>query len=315
VGREYLNIVPAGDSVFFFRSHQHSQIDCLTVVGFLGTFAFDYLARNRLGGLNMSEFMMIETALPLRNKISDFKSQIITLISSLSIPNKSFAKDWLKLHQLFSDISHKNWYQLWAITPYDRLRLRCILDAIIAELYGLEIADFVWILKECDYPTAQATDKTFARILDPKGFWRVDKEKDPELRHTVLSLVAFHEFKKIGLDEFLDLNDGEGWMLPQTLRLADYGLGHDDRAKQTQPVAPRLGERYLPWQLAKTPEQSWAECDRHAENLRLLLKQDQPPELPPTKSAKLPSDPDYQPPTDLFGNPLQVDLFGNVIDR
>ena len=31
-------------------------------------------------------------------------------------------------------------------------------------------------------------------------------------------------------------------MLPETLRLADYGLGHDDRAKEHQPVASLLGE-------------------------------------------------------------------------
>jgi hypothetical protein len=269
---------------------------------------------------------------------------------------KIFAIEWMNILEKVN----KSWYQLWAITPYERLRLRCILDAVVAELYGLEIEDFAWILKECDYPAEQSTDKTFSRTLDPKGFWRVDKEKDPELRHTVLSLVAFQELKKIGLDPFLNLNDGEGWMLPDTLRLADYGLGHDDRATESQPVGPRIGAdiaklweqagnrelavgnssekatphslpptpsdspmplnhqyRFYPWQLAKTPEQSWAECERHAENLRLLLKQDQPPEPTPTpkKSAKLPSDPDYQPPTDLFGNPLQVDLFGNVTDR
>jgi hypothetical protein len=84
-----------------------------------------------------------------------------------------------------------NWYRLWAITPYERLRLRCIFDAAVAELYGLEIDDFAWILQDCDHPTTQVCDKKFARTLEPKGFWRVDKEKDPELRHPVLSLVAF----------------------------------------------------------------------------------------------------------------------------
>ena len=39
-------------------------------------------------------------------------------------------------------------------------------------------------------------------------------------------------------EAFLAQNDGEGWMLPETLRLADYGLGHDERAqKNPQPVA------------------------------------------------------------------------------
>lgn len=31
------------------------------------------------------------------------------------------------------------------------------------------------------------------------------------------------------------------------------------------------GDRFLPWQLEGTPAESWAECERHAENLRLLL--------------------------------------------
>ncbi len=53
-------------------------------------------------------------------------------------------------------------------------------------------------------------------------------------------------------------------MLPETLRLADHGLGHDERASQPQPVASRLGPRFLDWQLAQTPEESWAECERHA---------------------------------------------------
>ena len=56
-------------------------------------------------------------------------------------------------------------------------------------------------------------------------------------------------------------------MLPETLCLADYGLGHDDRAKEHQPVASRLGPRYLDWQLAQSPEESWRECHLHARNL------------------------------------------------
>ena len=56
-------------------------------------------------------------------------------------------------------------------------------------------------------------------------------------------------------------------MLPETLRLADYGLGHDERAKQPQPVASRLGPRFYDWQLTQTPDESWRECHLHARNL------------------------------------------------
>ncbi len=111
----------------------------------------------------------------------------------------------------------------------------------------------------------------------PKGFWRVDKGKDPELRHTVLTLVAFHNLqqkiedcdgdREKGIEAFCSQNDGEGWMLPETLRLAEYGLGHDDRAKEPQPVASRLGPRYYDWQLEQGTEESWRECHLHARNL------------------------------------------------
>ncbi|MCP4406576.1 MAG: hypothetical protein GY807_02220, partial [Gammaproteobacteria bacterium] len=115
-----------------------------------------------------------------------------------------------------------------------------------------------------------------------------------------------HDLKQKGLDAFLSQNNGEGWLLPESLRLADYGLGHDDRAKAPQPVAPRLGPRFLPWQLEKSVEESWAECERHAENLRLLLG-------PQTSEVSKTSEVSDEGPTDLFGQPLQRDLFGNVV--
>ena len=56
-------------------------------------------------------------------------------------------------------------------------------------------------------------------------------------------------------------------MLPETLRLADYGLGHDQRARRPQPVASRLGPRFYDWQLVQSAEESWRECHLHARNL------------------------------------------------
>ena len=161
-----------------------------------------------------------------------------------------------------------------ALAPHERLRLRAMLDAIAAVLYGLDRDDFAWILRDCDQPLATLSNREFTRTLDPKGFWRVDKDKPPELRHTVLSLVAFDALqgcieaaggdRDAGIRAFTEQNDGDGWLLPETLRLADHGLGHDERAREPQPVASVLGPRFLDWQLAQTPEESWAECERHA---------------------------------------------------
>ena len=73
-------------------------------------------------------------------------------------------------------------------------------------------------LRDCDHPTSSMSDE-FTHTLDPRGFWRVDKEKYLELRHAVLSLVEFGDFQRLGLEVFLNENEGEGWMLPATLRL------------------------------------------------------------------------------------------------
>jgi hypothetical protein len=150
-----------------------------------------------------------------------------------------------------------------AVTPHERLRLRCILDALNAAATGLTADEFRWILRDCDHPVEKSTNRIFTRELFGKGFWRIDKEQHPELRHTVLTLIAFDDLEvKIrehggnryaGIAEFIDQNDGEGWLLPETLRLADFGLGHDDRAKHVQTVASTLGPRFYDWQLLSGP--------------------------------------------------------------
>ena len=61
--------------------------------------------------------------------------------------------------------------------------------------------------------------------------------------------------------------DGDDWLLPETVRLADYGLGHDDRAKHHQPVASRLGPRFYDWQLVQTADEALRERHLHARNL------------------------------------------------
>jgi hypothetical protein len=163
----------------------------------------------------------------------------------------------------------------WACTLNERMRLKCMIDSIIAVNFNIDQKKFDSILSDCDHPIDKI--EKLSKNLNPKGFWRVDKDKPPELRQTVLSLVAFHDLQKLiaenggdrekGIEAFCNLNNGEGWMLPEKLRLADYGLGHDDRAKEYQPVAEKFGPRFYDWQLEQTPEESWAECELHARNL------------------------------------------------
>jgi hypothetical protein len=234
----------------------------------LGSFEFDYIAKFKIGYLHLNYFIVEECALARPDAISSLRQVIKKISAQLSCCDESFSPAWLDAMHFDPKVS---WRRLWAVTDAERLRLRVILDALMAHLYGLDAKDFSWILKDTDHPLEFLRVKANTKSLDQKRFWRIDKDKAPELRHTVLSLVAFHDLQKKGLEAFLAQNDGEGWMIPEYLRLADHGLGHDDRAQEHQPVASRLGPRFYDWQLNEDVERSWEECAAHAELIRRIV--------------------------------------------
>ncbi|MEZ5285563.1 MAG: hypothetical protein R2712_12325 [Vicinamibacterales bacterium] len=199
------------------------------------------------------------------------------------------------------------WRSDWALTEAERLRLCCIVDVLVAAAMNVDEAVMRDLLKDCDAPADPSEEVASSRASNPRGFWRVDKDKDPEMRHTVLTMVAFADLEdKVrahggdrdkGIEAFLAQNEGEGWLLPETLRLADYGLGHDGRARHPQPVASRLGPRFYDWQLTQTAEESWRECELHARNLlgeaglRAVLDRSEPKAKPEAEPA-MPGGPD-----------------------
>ena len=204
------------------------------------------------------------------------------------MPSPVFAQEWLELRNSLGNLK-------FALTAHERLRCICIVNAVIASCFGLAAQDFEVVLENCDLPQNQLTGAS-AKQLNPKGFWRIDKNLDPELRHTVLSLVAFHDLQAQGLDAFLAQNDGEGWLIPERLRLADSGLGHDARAQEFQPVAERLGPRFLDWQLGEDVARSWQECAAHAALIRRIVP-------PPEDAAS--ADDDFA----LQAQPAQTEMF------
>ena len=259
----YLSNLPAGNSVAFYQVSESSAPipACLLLSSFFSSFVYDFPLRQRLGGLNLNDFVMSETVLYLRHSARETEKARLELAASLMLTSAHFGSEWLALRQGGAIRPEMN---RWALTAHERLRCIAALEALHAHILGLAGEDFRWLMRDCDHPSAVVTKDGFSAKLDPKGFWRVDKEREPELRHTVLAQVAFADLHAQGLDTFLAGPNGDGWQLPETLRLADYGLGHDARAKEAQPVASRLGPRFLPWQLEKDPATSWAECEAHA---------------------------------------------------
>jgi len=262
---------PAGNS--FGVLYVQNTVD-LAIPVFMCDFAYDFALRPRMSQANLNWFILEETPVPPRNRILEICQRLLRLAFGLTMVTPVFAMAWLRLSLRDSE---RQWRLLWSATESERTRLRSICDAVSLAIRGIRVEDLMRMIKDCDHPLEKIQNKKFTTTLYVKDFWREDKDKHPECRHTILSLVALHDLLneiaaaggdlEKGIEAFCTQNDGEGWMLPETLRLADYGLGHDDRAKEHQPVRACFGPRFYDWQLAQPPEESWRECHLHARTL------------------------------------------------
>ena len=100
----------------------------------------------------------------------------LTFFTAASLPNGSGS------NTSTPNLAAKEWKHWWAVTEADRLRLRVEIDALCADLYGLDPDDFDWIVR--DDPT------------DPKGFYRVDRQLPFRERLTGLAAAAFRALKE-----------------------------------------------------------------------------------------------------------------------
>ena len=253
--------LPSGNKTPILGQASLDVVRTVDLLAIAGSLVFDWAVRQRLSGTTLNWYIVESLAMPNQDSLADIFS---IQSSKVSLSDVVFAPELLQITQ---EVAQP---QLHACSPNERLRIIAMLDAVVAEIMGLSMADVRHVLEECDRPTDDTDGK------QPKGFWRIDKDKAPELRQTVLTLVAFYDLKsKIagarhreqGVRTFLTQHDGEGWMLPEELCLADYGLGHDDRAQVPHVVAGRLGPRFYDWQLVQTPEEAVRECHLHARNL------------------------------------------------
>jgi len=252
---------PAGNSVAVLQCSTPER--SVSLMAALNSFSYDFTLRNRLGGLNLNYFVVAETPTPALS--AEGLRKVSEIGMRLGLPNKAFAEYWLSYRS-----DNKSWFRYMALTAHERARLKAINEGVCAWYFGLEWDDFLTVLEGCDLPQDMLSGGN-SKQLNPKGFWRIDKDMPPELRHPVLALIAYHDLKSKGLDAFLAQNEGEGWMLPEHLRLSDYGLGRDARAEELQPVASRLGPRFLDWQLNEDVERSWQECAAHAALIRRIV--------------------------------------------
>ena len=233
---------PCGNLVPVIEPSTDDAFSHIEFAAYLSSFAFDWSTRQRMSGTHINWHVAESLASPPPGSVPQ---ELPRQYARLALSDIHFAPDWLKLTPPPATLTT-------ARTPHERLRVAAMVDAVVAAIMGLSKGDLHHILAECDHPNGSAKQ--------PKGFWRVDKDKPPELRQTVLTLLAF--------DALHEHRNGDDWLIPETVCLADYGLlGHDDRANHHQPVATALGPRFYDWQLAQTAEEINHERRLHARNL------------------------------------------------
>ena len=236
---------PCGNSAPVLHSRKSEDID-LNALALLNSFIFDWVTRQRGGTAHLNWGLLSEMAMPspeLPAKV------MFNLVARLNLWPQPFAP------------LAPNDGSMAALTPSERLRLRAMIDAMAAAFYGCDASDLAHVLAETDLPSSMITASS--KQMDPCGFWRVDREKPPELRQTVLTRIAHRELSEEivrmdgnldrGIGAFLDQNNGDGWMVPETVCLADYNLGHTPGAKDHKVAAKRLGPRFHDWQLTYQP--------------------------------------------------------------
>ena len=192
-----LSGVPCGNKVPVLQPGSRSNLSsCLTLAAVLNSFAYDFVIRRRCGGLTLNWFIIEATPLP---RIDDMRVRAFLEIQAtrLALVYRMFSGEWLRLRNANLAMAEKPWTSHWAITASERLRTRCTIEAVVAELYGLSLEDMQFIL---------TIDES-----DPIGFWRVDQDLPVEHRLTSLALKAFEHLKQVGLDEFCQ----QGWELPR----------------------------------------------------------------------------------------------------
>ena len=259
---------PAGNKVPLLAGERAKT---MALAGILNSWVFDWALRARQGSASINYYILEEMPLP---KLAEpaFLDCLWALVRRLSMSMPVCAPARMGGSQ---DVESVSAYVL-ALTSSERLRLRCIADAVAAAWFGLDGDDIRHVLAQTDLAPGDLRGADAAGDLAPKGFWRVEAETEPELRHTVLTVVALSDLRRMirdcrqvstALSQFVGTTGADGWQLPGTLRLEAYGLGRDDRATQPQVVAERLGPRFYDWQHGQSVEESWRECELHARNI------------------------------------------------
>lgn len=180
---------PCGNSVGTFSCPDDRTALLLTAL--LNSFVFDYVLRMRLVGNNLNYFILQDCYLPQSDRLVDDWA-ILAITAELNFNPKHQAPQLKSFARNLEGVDRK------------RTHLKAVLDALVADLYQLDLDDLKWILRDCDRPKSSGRRARADEKLNARGFWRVDKNLPPADRQTILTLKEFESLKSLGRPKYLD---------------------------------------------------------------------------------------------------------------
>jgi hypothetical protein len=228
---------------------------------------------------------MEESPIPRINFVDPRLKYLAWTAARLTFLHRRFAPEWLRLKHLFPDLATREWKHWWAVTEADRLRLRVEIDALCADLYGLDPTDFDWIVR--DDPT------------DPKGFYRVERKLPFRERLTGLAAAAFRALK------------AGKWSAESAARLSNdeffAAIGVPEMTTGPEPLIRKRDSchRWQPEEFGPDdPRHGWTWADCYSDAVALLGSEDAVRKYIEGQQDQAAEPPKLDGSTDLFGNPL-----------
>jgi hypothetical protein len=199
---------PCGHKVpYIYDENEVGITRALALCAIMNSFVYDLVVRTRMTDINLTKSILDETPVP---KPASIPRMLPLLSARLSLTNEIFAKAWLELADEHPVLRSRPWKDWWAVDKGERRRTRALIEALVADAYGLDrgINDrellrrgqYAWIVDIHD--------------VRPKGFHRVDKELPEAARLPILALQAFIELRNNGYESLAPSPMAEGWRLP-----------------------------------------------------------------------------------------------------
>lgn len=207
----FLDALPCLNGVPVLQVGDGNLQQTLVFTSILNSYVYDFALKVKCVGINLNYFLLEETPVIKQEEISPETWNFLTLaVARLNLIHPRFAPAWMSLKTAFSILGEKEWKEWWAVSDLQRISLTCKINAVISYLFGLSMQDVKYILRDDPH--------------NPKGFWRVDKNLDKELRHPVLCVHAFSRLENVGIADFIN----EEWEVPEPAR-SFYGSRTVDR--------------------------------------------------------------------------------------